>query len=521
MIQDLRAAVVRRLETIRGAGVVPRIWAKDPTVWSDDPETPEITNRLGWLRVGGEMLRLVGDLEAFANEIRRDFDRVVLLGMGGSSLAPEVFLRSFGRRAGYPSFHMLDSTDPRAIAAVENGGHLDRTLFIVASKSGTTLETLSFYRYFWKQTAGCGSQFVAITDAGTPLERLAQEQGFRRIFLNPDDIGGRYSVLSLFGLVPAALMGVPLEVLLGRAEAMAAKCGADVPPARNPGAWLGTVMAEAALAGRDKLTFVLSPGIAPFGMWAEQLVAESTGKDGKGILPVVDHVMRRATAYPADRLFVVMELRGEEDPRRETWMGRLVSAGHPVVRITLEDQYDLAAEFFCWEFATAVAGAVLGVNPFDQPNVAESKRNTQRMLADRTEPAVLPQPRRHDVLSFFEGTREGDYVAVLAYLPPTTENDERLRTLRVWLGDRLEAAVTSGYGPRYLHSTGQYHKGGPPKGHFIQLYEPSATDVRVPGEVYTFGELIAAQAAGDLQALTSRGRPLIRVSDLEQLLENA
>ncbi len=521
MIQDLRAAVVRRLETIRGASVVPRIWAKDPTVWSDDPETPEITNRLGWLKVGGEMSRVVGDLEAFANEIRRDFDRVVLLGMGGSSLAPEVFLRSFGRRAGYPSFHMLDSTDPRAIAAVENGGHLDRTMFIVASKSGTTLETLSFYRYFWKQTAGCGSQFVAITDAGTPLERLAQEQGFRRIFLNPDDIGGRYSALSLFGLVPAALMGVPLEVLLGRAEAMAAKCGADVPPARNPGAWLGTVMAEAALSGRDKLTFVLSPGIAPFGMWAEQLVAESTGKDGKGILPVVDHVMRRATAYPADRLFVVMELRGEEDPRRETWMGRLVSAGHPVVRITLEDQYDLAAEFFGWECATAVAGAVLGVNPFDQPNVAESKRNTQRMLADRTEPAVLPQPRRHDVLSFFEGTREGDYVAVLAYLPPTTENDERLRTLRVWLGDRLEAAVTSGYGPRYLHSTGQYHKGGPPKGHFIQLYEPSATDVRVPGEVYTFGELIAAQAAGDLQALTSRGRPLIRVSDLEQLLENA
>ncbi len=519
MSDALRDAIERRLERFATDDVVARLWAKDPTLWTDDRDTPELADRLGWLRVGSEMQRAVPDLELFAAEARSEFDRVVLLGMGGSSLAPEVMWRTFGRRSGSPSLHVLDSTHPRAVAAVEAAGRLERTLFVVASKSGTTLETLSFYRYFWRQTGGRGAQFVAITDADTPLERLARAQGFRRVFLNPADIGGRYSALSLFGLVPAALMGASLGELLARGEAMAAQCAAGVAPGRNPGAWLGAVMGEAALAGRDKLTFLLSPGVASFGLWAEQLIAESTGKSGKGIVPVVDEPARRPATYGGDRLFVSLALAGEAAGLDER-ARRLAAAGHPVVRIVLRDALDLAAEFFCWEFATAVAGSVLRVNPFDQPNVAESKQNTKRMLDDGGGADPIAALRRHDVSSFLNGVRQGDYVALLAYTQPDAASERQLRRVRAALGDRVPAPVTGGYGPRYLHSTGQLHKGGPPVGHFIQVLEPAGEGLAIPGEPYTFDGLVSAQARGDYEALRGRRRPVLRVSSARELLEN-
>jgi glucose-6-phosphate isomerase len=514
--QALGNAVARRLAALERIEAVRRLWDRDPTLWKGDAGTPELRDRLGWLTVMSEMERHLGPLQAFADEARRAFDRVVLLGMGGSSLAPEVLWRTFGRRDGFPPLQMLDSTDPRAVAAVRHGGDPDRSLFIVASKSGTTLETMSLYRYFWRALGGRGQQFVAITDPGTPLERLAREQGFRWLFLNPADIGGRYSALSLFGLVPAALIGVDVEELLRRGSAMAEQCAADVPPTHNPGAWLGAVMGEAALAGRDKLTLLTSPRLHAFGLWVEQLLAESTGKEGKGIVPVVDEPLRPARAYGSDRLFVVVSLAGEQ----ALGVRRLASAGHPVVEITLHDEFDLGAEFFCWEFATAVAGVVLEVNPFDQPNVAESKQNTKRVLAD---PEGIGPPeylRRHDIAAFLEAVRPGDYVAVLAFLPPSEENDRRLATVAKALRDRLEAPVTVGYGPRFLHSTGQLHKGGPPRGHFIQLLPADGDDEAIPGEPHSFGDLIAAQAQGDRLALAARGRPVLRVSDLDAFLEH-
>jgi transaldolase/glucose-6-phosphate isomerase len=483
------ATVAVRLDAMDSAQLIKRIWDHDPTVWKDDPDTPEIRDRLGWLTVGKAMAQQAKALAAFAGEVRAEFGTVVLCGMGGSSLAPEVLWRTFGAAPGHPALQVLDSTDPRAVRAAEQGD-LAKTLFIISSKSGTTQESDSFFRYFWERTGGRGSQFVAITDPGTPLERLAAERGFRRCFLNPTDIGGRYSALSYFGLVPAALIGIDIEMLLHRAHRMAEACAAFVPALENPAAWLGAILGEGALAGRNKATFVLSPGIASFGLWAEQLIAESTGKEGKGILPVA----------------------GEDNAETDARLTALEHAGHPVVHLRLEDRYDLGQEFFRWEFATAVAGAVLRINPFDQPNVAESKANTKAVLARRGQPS--PAATAAELERFLAGIRPGDYLAIMAYLPPTPDNDRRLGALRLRLRDRLKVATTLGYGPRYLHSTGQLHKGGPAIGHFLQIAQPAPDDVAIPGEPFGFRELEAAQAEGDLQALRSRGRPAIRIDDI-------
>ncbi len=517
----LQTALARRLEQLAAADAVRRVWDRDATLWVDDAATPEVRDRLGWLTVFPQMRRELDGLSDFAEEIRREFDRVVLLGMGGSSLAPDVLWRTFGRNPAFPPFQMLDSTAPEAVMDVERGGDPRRTLFIVASKSGTTLETLSFFRYFWRLTGGRGDQFVAITDSDTPLERLAREQRFRRVFLNPSDIGGRYSALSLFGLVPAALMGIDVRRLLDRGEEMARRCGPEVAVHRNPGAWLGALMGEAVRAGRDKLTLILTPGVASFGLWAEQLIAESTGKEGKGILPVVVEPPRSPARYARDRLFVVMTLGRPVDPRLERWMHAVAANGHPMVRVPVADPYDIGGEFFCWEFATAVASAVLRVNPFDQPNVAESKQNTKRVLTEHRAFDPIPQLRRHDITAFLERVEPRHYVAVLAYLPPGEKTDARVATFTTALRDRLEAVVTWSYGPRYLHSTGQFHKGGPPTGHFVQLIEESDADRPVPGEHHSFGELMRAQALGDYQALAARGRPTLRVTDPESFLEQA
>jgi transaldolase / glucose-6-phosphate isomerase len=512
VVQAIDPAVVARLKAIDAAQLPKRIWARDPTVWKDDPSTPELRDRLGWLTVGKAMAQQVKLLNAFSDEVRAEFSRVVLCGMGGSSLAPEVLWRTFGTSPGYPSLHVLDSTDPRAVRQAEQGGNLAKTLFIISSKSGTTQESDSFFRYFWERTGGRGSQFVGITDPGTPLERLAGERHFRRAFLNPPDIGGRYSALSFFGLVPAALIGVDVKTLLHRAHRMAEACAACVPVLENPAAWLGAILGEGALAGRDKATFVLSPAIASFGLWAEQLIAESTGKEGKGILPVADEPLGVPDVYGGDRVFVSMTLAGEAETGIESRLTALERAGHPVVHLRLDDRYDLGQEFFRWEFATAVAGAVLGINPFDQPNVAESKVNTKTVLAQRSPPS--PAATAAELQEFLGGIKPGDYLAIMAYLPPTPENDRRLAAIRLRLRDQLKVATTFGYGPRFLHSTGQLHKGGPPVGHFLQILERSGDDLPIPGESFSFGELEAAQAEGDLLALRGRGRPAIRVADI-------
>ena len=505
------SAITARIEAFEVGQVPRRIWARDPTVWTDDPDTPEIRDRLGWLTVGKAMAQQVASLRTFADEVRGEYDRVVLCGMGGSSLAPEVLWRTFGAASGYPSLHVLDSTDPAAVRQAERGGDPAKILFIISSKSGTTQESDSFFRYFWERTGGRGSQFVAITDPGTPLERLAGERRFRRTFLNPPDIGGRYSALSYFGLVPAALIGLDLETLLHRAHRMAEACAACVPTLENPGAWLGVTLGEGALAGRDKATFVLSPRIASFGLWAEQLIAESTGKEGKGILPVADEPLGSPEVYGTDRVFVSMTLAGEPDGEVEARLAALESAGHPVVHLRLEDRYDLGQEFFRWEFATAVAGAVLRINPFDQPNVAESKANTRTVLAEGS--AASPPASAAELERFLGGIQPGDYLAITAYLPPTEENDRRLAAIRLRLRDRLKVATTLGYGPRYLHSTGQLHKGGRPVGHFLQILDRSTDDLPIPGESFGFARLEAAQAEGDLLALRTRGRPAIRIDD--------
>ena len=515
---ELRAfdqQVVLRLAQLERERVPKRIWSRDPTVWKPDPKTPEIADRLGWLTVGEMMAQQVKTLAAFADEIRREFDRIVLCGMGGSSLAPEVLWRTFGRRPDYPSLTVLDSTDPRAVTAAVAARDVAKTLFLVSSKSGTTQETDCLYRHFWDRTGQRGSQFVAITDPDTPLARLAGERRFRRAFLNPKDIGGRYSALSYFGLVPAALIGIDVGALLHRAHRAAEATAPVVPTAQNPAAWLGAMLGEAALAGRNKATFVLSPGIGSFGLWVEQLIAESTGKEGTGIVPVAEEPLGAPDVYGRDRVFVALTLAGEASQATESQLSALTAAGHPVVRLTLEDRYDLGQEFFRWEFATAVAGAILRINAFDQPNVAESKQNTKDVLA-RGQPPTPPATAA-ELDRLLAGVAPGDYLALMAYLPPTAENDRRLAAARLRLRDRLKVATTLGYGPRFLHSTGQLHKGGPPVGHFVQITERAGPDVAIPGVPYTFGQLEAAQAEGDLRALRNRGRPAVRIDSLTLL----
>jgi glucose-6-phosphate isomerase len=501
-------ALEPHLAALDHARVPQRIWSRDPTVWKDDPKTPEITDRLGWLTVGTTMARQADALAAFADEIRAEFSRVVLCGMGGSSLAPEVLWLTFGRRSGFPALVVLDSTDPRTVAAAATGEEVARTFFLISSKSGTTQETDAFYRHFWELSGAQGRQFAAITDPDTPLARLAGERGFRRTFLNPPDIGGRYSALSYFGLVPAALIGADVAQLLQRAVRMAGACAATVPTGDNPAARLGALLGAAALDRRDKATFVLSPGIAGFGLWVEQLIAESTGKEGKGILPVAGEPLGAPAVYGRDRVFLSLTLDGEESAEITARLDALQAAGHPVLRLTLADRADLGQEFFRWEMATAIAGAMLRINPFDQPNVAESKHNTKEILARHQR--ATPAASAAELERFLKGVAPGDYLALLAYLPPGPEQDRALDAIRLRLRDRLKVATTLGYGPRYLHSTGQLHKGGPPVGHFLQIVDVAHADLPVPGQPYSFGTLEAAQAEGDLRALRARGRPAAR-----------
>ncbi|MBI4261436.1 MAG: glucose-6-phosphate isomerase [Actinobacteria bacterium] len=497
-LRDLERAVDARLGRFDRDGVPRRIWGRDHTVWQEDPT--EVADRLGWLTVADDMDSRVDELEGFAATASGDgLTDAVLLGMGGSSLAPEVFRESFGVADGALDLHVLDTTHPEQILALERSLDLDRTLFLVASKSGTTLETRSHLDHFW-EGVGEGSRFVAITDPGTPLADLAAERGFRQVFLNPPDIGGRYSALSLFGLVPAALIGADLRGLLASAREVAAECGPAVPPRENPGIWLGTVMGEAAARGMDKLTLVLPERIASFGAWIEQLVAESTGKGGRGVLPVEGETLGPPAVYGEDRLFVGLGDAG--------YLTELEEDGHPVVVLPFAANTELGGQMFEWELATAVAGAVLGIQPFDQPDVGAAKEATARALERRGG----ARPDRGDLRELLGSARPGDYLAIQAYLPRTPGTAAHLHGIRMALRDRLRLATTVGFGPRFLHSTGQLHKGGPPTGMFVQVVEPPAEDLPVPGSPFTFGELLAAQADGDLEALRARGRRAVRVS---------
>ena len=507
------------LEELERQNVVGRIWQRDHTVWKPGPD--EIADRLGWLDVVGQMRDVVPALTEYANDVRgAGFKQLVLLGMGGSSLGPEVLRQTFGSSDGFPELTVLDSVVPGQVRAVTDSIDPGSTLFIVSSKSGGTAEPNALYKHFRpmvERAVGAdhaGHSFVAITDEETSLESLGHEQGFRAIFFNLSDIGGRYSVLSYFGLAPAALMGLNVDRLLDRAAGMQEACGPAVPVRDNPGAMLGATMGGMALKGRDKLTLVTSPSIDSFGLWVEQLIAESTGKEGRGIVPVAGDALVAPEAYGDDRLFVYMRLESDDNGASDAAIGALESSGHPVVRLALQDRYDLGAEFFRWEFATAVAGSVLGINPFDQPDVELAKQRTQDALNEYEYEAggELRQPEAQESIdSLLRDARPGRYLAIMAFCESTGEVDLALEEFRRAVVERYHVATTLGYGPRFLHSTGQLHKGGPDSGLFLQLTVDHAGDIPIPGDPYTFGVLADAQAVGDLRALKERGRHVVRV----------
>ena len=497
--------------------VVGRIWHKDHTVWKPDPT--EITNRLGWLTITDLMHEQVTALESFAQEVvDAGFRHVVLLGMGGSSLGSEVLRQTFSSAAGYPELIVLDSTVPACVQAVTETIDPRHTLFLVSSKSGTTIEPLSLLQYFRSLVESAtgkdraGQSFVAITDTGTPLARLAREEEFRHTFLNPVDIGGRYSVLSYFGLVPATLMGIDIAMLLDRADCMREACASCVPVHENPGAWLGACIGTLALRGRDKLTLVASPAINGFGLWVEQLIAESTGKEGKGIIPVMDEPLVEPTHYGDDRLFIYLRLEGDDNSAIDTVIERVMSSGQPSLVLEIQDKHDLGAEFFRWEFATAVAGKILGIHPFDQPNVQKAKDTTECLLQEYTTSGRLPQTEATgSVADLMAKAGKGKYLAIMAYIRQTPEADKALADFRRKIVERYHIATTLGYGPRFLHSTGQLHKGGPDTGLFLHLTADHEKDTPIPGKLYTFGVVADAQALGDLQALQSSGRHVTRI----------
>lgn len=520
----LGEALDRRNVQLQMDDYVERLWQKDPSLWSDEPdEQKRIAQRLGWLESPEIMARALPRLTRFAEAVRRDGIRdVVLLGMGGSSLAPEVMRAILGGRADVPALHVLDSTDPGAVLAVEGRTSAAATLFIVASKSGTTVEPNALAAYFRGRLEAAGVEaparrFVAITDEGTPLHETAVGDGWREVFVNPSDIGGRYSALSFFGLVPAALLGVDVAGVLAWGRGMARLCGPGNAMAQNPGVALGILMGEAARNGRDKLTLIAGPRLAPFGLWVEQLIAESTGKHGTGIVPVANEPLGRPEAYGPDRLFVRLRVHGgdPDEHARDGTVERLRAAGHPIVTIHLDEAAGIGAEFVRWEIATATAGAILAINPFDEPNVQQAKDATRALLAryqaEGRLPAPAPAPTRADLAARFARVGPGAYVALLAYLPFDPLIDARLAQCRAIVRDCLGVATTAGYGPRYLHSTGQLHKGGADSGVFVVLTAAPRCDVAIPGEPYSFATLEMAQALGDIASLEAAGRRVVHL----------
>ncbi len=504
------------------SNLIGHIWQRDPIAWKSDPEG--IVNRLGWLTVAEQMYEKIPSLYSFVQDIRsRGFHTVVLLGMGGSSLGAEVLRQIFGTSREYLKLIVLDSTVPAEVIEVAETIDLKHTLFLVSSKSGNTTEPLVLYQYFkglLNSISGqqeAGQNFVAITDPGSPLALMAEEQQFLNTFLNNPDLGGRYSVLSYYGLVPAALIGMDIEKFLDRAKNMQYECSPNIQAGKNPGAWLGAVIGTMALRGRDKLTLVTSPSISGFGLWIEQLIAESTGKEGKGIIPVVAEPLVNPKYYGDDRLFIHLRMEDDDNFIVDEAVNRIKSSGQPIVTLKVRGKYDFGAEFFRWEFATAVAGSMLDVNPFDQPDVQKSKELTKHILEEYGNTRRLPETiSATSVAELLAEVEKGSYFAIMAYIRQTAEVDEALLSLRRRIIQQYCIATTLGYGPRFLHSTGQLHKGGPDKGLFLQLTTEYKNDLPIPGKPYTFGVVVSAQATGDFQALCASGRNVASVHLTQQ-----
>ena len=514
---ELEPKIAERIKLAADEQVAQRVWQKDPTLWGGDADTPELSDRLGWLTISDSMLEHVDELREFAGGcLDAGLTDVVLLGMGGSSLAPEVFRRSFAKQQDGMTLHVLDSTDAQAIRATEAAIDLARTLFLVSSKSGGTIETLSQFRHFHARVVaelgedGAGDHFVAITDPGSGLAELADDQDFRAVFLNDPDIGGRYSALSYFGLVPAALMGVDVRKVLEGAQVAEQACANYDHSQSNSGLWLGCALGELALAGRDKLMFAVAEPIGSFGLWVEQLIAESLGKQGRGALPVAGEPIAAPDAYGDDRVFIHLQQPDAPEAGFATEMKDLAAAGHPVFTIDVDGPEDLGRIMFFSEFATAVAGWVLGVNPFDQPNVQEAKDATKKVL-DADEKPKVEDAGDDQLKQLLGGAKPPDYVSIGGFVAPSDDLDQAVTELRTAIRDATKATTTFGYGPRYLHSTGQYHKGGPPQGVFLQLVHDGDEDVEIPGADYGFDELKNAQATGDLETLRAHDRPAERV----------
>ncbi len=536
--------VKRSLQDWRTQGNVRRLWSRDPSLWTGADEG----NWLGWLSITEDQLANIGRLTAIADEVKQaGFQHALLLGMGGSSLCPEVLKLTFGRVPGFPELHVLDSTDPAQIQALERRVDLTRSLFIVASKSGSTLEPNIFKQYFFERAkqllspSEAGQRFFAITDPDSKMQQVAETDGFRRICFGVPSIGGRYSALSDFGMVPAAVMGLDVRRFLDRTEEMVQSCASCVPPEENPGVVLGTILGVLARNGRDKVTLIASPGIWDLGAWLEQLLAESTGKEGKGLIPVDRERLGPAEVYGGDRLFVYLRLESAPDSAQDAAVTRLEQAGHPLVRIAVQDPYDVGQEFFRWEIATAVAGSILGINPFNQPDVEASKVATRKLTAEYEKTGSLPREtpifqrggvqlftdeqnasalaktagRKASLAGYLKAhlnrLQAGDYFTVLAYLEMNEANEAQLQTIRHAVRDAKRVATCLGFGPRFLHSTGQAYKGGPNTGVFLQITCDDAKDLPVPGQKYTFGVVKAAQARGDFQVLAERGRRALRV----------
>ncbi len=542
--EALASSVEKTLADWRSGNKIKRLWDRDASLWTGTDES----NWLGWLDIVTEQIAHIGELRRLAQEVKAGgFSDIVLLGMGGSSLCPEVLSKTFGHISGFPQLHVLDSTDPEQVKAVEISVDLAKTLFVVSSKSGTTLEPNIFKQYFFervKQSIAAdkaGSRFIAITDPGSKMQQVAEADRFLHVFAGRPSIGGRYSALSNFGMVPAALMGLDVARFLDRTQQMVDACRPQAAPEQNPGVLLGCILGTAARDGRDKVTIITSPGISDLGAWLEQLLAESTGKQGHGIIPVDREALAAPEGYGSDRIFAYVRLESSPDSGQDDKVAALERAGQPVVRISMREVYDLGQEFFRWEIATAVAGSVIGINAFNQPDVEASKTVTRKLTSEYEKTGFLPaekpilqdgsvqlftDAKNADALAKAVGNNKslagylrahlgrlgaGDYFALLAYIQMNDEHESRLQDMRVLLRDRKHVATCLGFGPRFLHSTGQAYKGGPNSGVFLQVTCDDAADLPVPGQKYTFGVVKAAQARGDFQVLAERGRRALRV----------
>jgi transaldolase / glucose-6-phosphate isomerase len=540
--EPLAAAVKATAADWQSGGKIARLWQRDATLWTGSDES----NWLGWLDIVDEQVAQQDQLQKIAKEVQqRGFQHVLLLGMGGSSLCPEVLRMTFGRLTHFPTLHVLDSTDPAQVKAFEHQIDIAKTLFIVSSKSGSTLEPNIFKQYFFERTrqavgvTKAGSHFMAITDPGSKMQQVAEADRFLHIFFGRPSIGGRYSALSNFGMVPAAVMGLDTKKFLGHAAKMVSACKATAVE-QNPGATLGIILGTAAKAGRDKVTIITSPGISDLGAWLEQLLAESTGKVGKGIIPVDRENLAPPAVYGNDRVFVYVRLESGPDADQDAKVAAIEKAGHPVVRTAMSDIYELGAEFFRWEIATAVAGGIIGINAFNQPDVEASKIATRSLTSEYEKNGSLPaeKPILDDggiklftdeknavelaktvgdrslagyLKAHLARIKAGDYFAVLGYIQMNDENQSSLQSLRHAVRDSKRVATCLGFGPRFLHSTGQAYKGGPNSGVFLQVTCDDSVELPVPGQKYTFGVVKAAQARGDFQVLAERGRRALRV----------